>query len=268
MPVKFYPHNHTYESVDLFEKINWISVTTLIGKFKEPFDAEQKARNASLNKKSKWYGIHPTEIKEYWRNENKRSVELGVWYHDQKEKELLSSSSAQRFGNFLPVIKPLFENGIKIAPDQRLIEGIYPEHFVYLKSQGVCGQSDEVIVHDSYIHIEDHKSNKDLKKPAYVSWDKTVKTLLPPLNHVDDCKLSEYAIQLSTYMYIILKHNPQLKVGTLALNHVVFEEEDRDRFDYPIIKYDQESNPIVKSVERIPVPYLKNEVELMLKYKK
>ena len=41
---------------------------------------------------------------------------------------------------------------LKYAPDQKLIPGIYPEHFVYLKSASICGQAD-------YVEIIDNKIN-------------------------------------------------------------------------------------------------------------
>ena len=48
----------------------------------------------------------------------------------------------------VPIIKPLFdkETGSKIASEQKLKDGVYPEHLVYLKSVGLCGQVDVVEV--------------------------------------------------------------------------------------------------------------------------
>lgn len=268
MAVKFYPHNHTYESTDIFDKIDWTSVTALISKFRPPFDPKQSSVDCSLNKKSKWYGIHPDEIQALWKKENTRSTDLGNWYHKKKEELLLLNETAERYERTLQIIKPLYEEGEKIAPDQRLVDGIYPEHFIYLKAQGVCGQSDEVIVSNGVLHVHDHKSNKDLKKPPYKSWKGVVKTLLAPLSHVEDSKLAEYSLQLSTYAYMILKHNPQLKLGKLVLNYVTFEEEGRDKFDYPIMKLDENGEYIVRSEEPIELPYMKKEVEIMFQHKK
>lgn len=268
MSVKFYPHNHTYESINTFDKITWTGVTSLISQFKEPFDENQQSLKASLNKKSKWYGLPPLDIQQHWKNENKRSTDLGTWYHNKQEQKLLGLEFTQRYGVTLPIVKSVFEDGYKIAPDQRLQDGLYPEHFVYLQSRGVCGQADEVIVTDGYVHIDDHKSNKDLMKPPYKDWRGVVKSFLPPLGHLAESKLEEYSLQLSTYLYIILRHNPNLKPGKLILNHVEFEEEGRDQFDYPIMKLDDNGEYIMKSERKLEIPYLKNEVELMFKHKK
>ena len=45
-------------------------------------------------------------------------------------------------------------------------------------------------------------------------------------------------LQLSIYMYIILKHNPKLRPGSMFIyHHVQFEEEGKDDYGYPITKY-------------------------------
>jgi hypothetical protein len=61
-------------------------------------------------------------------------------------------------------------------------------------------------------------------------------------------------------MYIILKHNPKLKPGKIYIHHILFEEEGKDEFGYPITKYTAEGDPMVKDVIQMEVPYLKDEV--------
>ena len=66
---------------------------------------------------------------------------------------------------------------------------------------------------------------------------------------------------------MILKHNPKLKAGTLTLHHILFEEAGRDKFDNPITALDTNGDPIVKDVVQYDVPYLKNEVNELIKWK-
>src|SRR5574343_1970210 len=141
MSVRFREENHSYESIT-DEKIDWLSVTSFISQFKQPFDAKGMADKCSKNKKSKWFGLTPQQIQEAWGSEAKRSTDLGTWYHNQRESDLLIHATMVRDGFTLPIIKPIYDEGTKVAPDQKLSDGIYPEHFVYLKSAGVCGQSD------------------------------------------------------------------------------------------------------------------------------
>ena len=90
--------------------------------------------------------------------------------------------------------------------------------------------------------------------------------MLDPINHLDDCNFNHYALQLSIYMYIILKHNPKLKPGRIFIHHVTFEQESEDKWGYPIAKLDNEGNPIVKEATPIAVPYLIDEVITIMHY--
>ena len=84
--IVFNAEDHSYKSVD-DNKINWISVTTLVSYFKNAFDANAVAKKVSKNKRSKWFGLEPKIIKEIWSNEAKRATDLGSFYHDQREAD-------------------------------------------------------------------------------------------------------------------------------------------------------------------------------------
>jgi hypothetical protein len=256
----FNPENHSYQSVD-DNNIEWISVTKLVSYFKNPFDADAVAKKVSKNKKSKWYGVEPKLIKEIWNNESKRATDLGTFYHNQREADLCSFASIERDGVTVPVFKPLeSDKGTKIAPSQKLEPGVYPEHMVYLRSKGICGQSDLVEVVNGKVNIIDYKTNKEIKTKSYVNWEGISEKMSAPINNLDDCNFNHYALQLSIYMYIILKHNPKLKPGKIFIHHITFEKEGEDKWGYPISKKDDNGDPIVKDVNVLLVPYLIDEV--------
>lgn len=260
MSIVFTEEDHSYKSIDGSE-IDWVSVTTLVSQFKEPFDAEKIAKSVSKKKKSKWFGIPPKKIVEIWQNEGKRATTLGTFYHNQREADLCSLSSMEKEGCIVPVVSPITEaEGVKVAPSQKLEDGIYPEHMVYLKSAGICGQSDLVEVVNGKVNIIDYKTNKEIKMESYKDWEGTSKKMMPPVQHLDDCNFYHYALQLSIYMYIMIKHNRKLKPGEIYIHHVLFEQEGEDEYGYPIIKHNNLGDPIVKKVVEIPVPYLKEEV--------
>lgn len=266
MAVKFYTEGHKYESVDLFEEIEWLSVSKLVSKFHKSFDEIKGAKKSSVNKKSKWWGIPADEIIEIWHNERDRSTILGDWYHGKQEKSVLSSKIYNYQGIELPVFPPEIVDGVKIAPEQKLQQGIYPEHFVYLKSLGICGQSDKVIILNNHIKVKDFKTSKELKVEGYRNWEGITKKLLPPLAYLDDANLIHHALQLSTYAHIIWKHNPSYIVDNPVIEHIIFEIESEDKYGYPIIKLDENKEPIIKDVKETEVPYLKREVELMFEF--
>jgi hypothetical protein len=257
----FHPDNHSYESVNPEEKIDWISVTTLVSALKQGFDAPKIAAKVCKNKKSKWYGLTPEKIIEIWNAESKRATDLGTFYHNQREADILECDSITRYDIKLEVIAPkVDEKGVKTASEQKLTDGIYPEHLVYMKSAGVCGQSDLVEIADNIVYITDYKTNKEIKTSSFVNWEGLSQKMDQPISHLDDCNYFHYALQLSIYMYMIIKHNPKLKPGSLILHHVAFETEGEDEFGYPISKLNAQGEPIVKEIIPYTLPYLKEEV--------
>lgn len=256
--VLFKPENHQYVSPD--GSIIWSSVTSVIGKYKSPFDAMAMSEKSSRNRKSKWYKMDPERIREIWKGENERAVKFGTWYHDQREKDIISCDTISRDGLELPIFRSLDDNGVKTAPDQRLVAGIYPEHFVYLKSAGICGQVDRVEVYNNQVDIYDYKTSKEIKTEPYVNWEGTKSVLRPPLNHVPDCNFWHYALQLSFYMYMVLKHNPRLKPGKMQLQHIIFKNEGDDEYGNKRYILDHEGNPIIHDIVNYDVPYMKNEI--------
>jgi len=266
MSIVFNAEDHSYTSLN-GEAIDWISVTTLVSHFKNPFDAKKVAELSSKRKNSKWYGIDPVIIQEIWKNEADRSTDLGTWYHNQREDDLCSLASMEREGTTVPVFKPSeMTNGVKIAPLQKLEPGVYPEHMVYLRSIGICGQSDLVEVVNGKVNIIDYKTNKEIKKESYIDWEGKSKKMLAPVDSLDDCHFYHYALQLSIYMYIILKHNPKLKPGKIFIHHITFEVEREDNWGYPITKKDENGEPVVKEVIPMAIPYLVDEVQAIIHY--
>jgi hypothetical protein len=260
MAVIFRAEDHSYRSQDPLEDIKWLSVTSIISAFKQPFDADGMAMKSAKNKKSKWFGLTPAEIKAAWSAEAEKASTLGTFYHNQRESDLTEIDTLVRSGVSVPIFRPRMEGGEKIAPEQKLENGVYPEHFVYLKSAGVCGQSDLVEVVNKVVSITDYKTNKEIKMEGFKSWDGKAQMMTGPVAHLEDCHKNHYALQLSLYLYIILKHNPSYTPGKLCLHHVVFEEDGHDKYGNRIIRHDFNGNPSVKDIRVIDLPYFKKEV--------
>jgi len=267
MAIIFKEDGHIYESNDQ-DNINWISVTSLVSKFKEPFDSKAIAKKSSKNKKSKWYGMTPKEILDAWENEKNRAIKLGNWYHNQRESDILDFKTIAREGVEIPIIRPITkENGVKLAPEQKLSDGVYPEHLVYLKSAKLCGQADLVEIVNGTINITDYKTNKEIKEKGFTNWEGITKKLYNPVSHLDDCHLSHYNLQLSIYAYIIKKHNPKLKIGKLTIQHVKFKQIGEDKNGYPINEH-VNGEPVLEEIKMYDLPYLKSEVISMINWLK
>tara|TARA_R100001463_G_scaffold26759_4_gene62458 strand:+ start:5766 stop:6599 length:834 start_codon:yes stop_codon:yes gene_type:complete len=272
MAVIFKEEGHIYESLNddlTTDNIKWTSVTSFVGLFKPKFDAEGQAKKSCKNKRSKWYGMTPKEILDAWNGESERAIELGNWYHNQREENLCEFSTIEREGVEVPIIRPIIDkSGTKIAPDQKLSDGVYPEHFVYLKSLGICGQADLVTIVNNKINIIDYKTNKEIKEKGFKNWEGITSKMYNPVSHLDDCNLKHYNLQLSLYAYIIKKHNPKLKIGDLQIQHVTFEKKGENKFGYPITEYNDQGEPVIKDIKIYNLPYLKSEVQSIIKWLK
>jgi hypothetical protein len=258
MAISFEEIGHEYTSND-GENINWLSVTAFIAKFKGKFDALAQAKKSSKNKYSKWYKMDPLQIVAIWEAETTRAITLGNWYHGQREKDILDFQTIERNGVVIPIIKPINKNGVKLAPDQKLKDGMYPEHMVYLKSLGLCGQSDLVEIVNGTVNITDYKTNKEIRHTGYTNWEGITSKMYNPISHLDDCHINHYNLQLSIYAYIIKKHNPQLNIGKLTIQHVTFKETGKDENGYPLTEM-KNGEPVIDEIKMYDLPYLKDEV--------
>jgi hypothetical protein len=54
MILRFTPQDHKYTSIKPEDQQDWVSVTSFIGNFKQPFEADKIAEKSAKNKKSKW----------------------------------------------------------------------------------------------------------------------------------------------------------------------------------------------------------------------
>jgi hypothetical protein len=263
--IKFTEQDHLYTSIVPDDR-KWLSATTLISSMHEKFDSRAAAVKSSTRRPTqkypnKWFNLPVYEIEAAWKAEGLRSTDLGTWYHNKRENKLYDTPG-------LTVFKPVIEGTAKLAPNQVLTEGIYPEHLVYLASAEVCGQSDYVEVKNNKVYIRDYKTSKEIKRVGFTNWGGVVKKMLPPVAHLDDCHFYHYALQLSLYMYIILRHNPTMVPGTLIIEHVKFEVAGEDKYSYPIYAQDEHGEYIVTEIEEIELPYLAKEIQTILNWLK
>lgn len=267
MAIIFKEEGHVYESIES-DNIEWLSVTSFIGKFKPKFDRVGQAKKSSKNKRSKWYGQTPKEILGAWDGESERAIKLGNWYHNQREADLLDFKTIERNGIEVPIVKPVVNSeGTKIAPKQKLENGVYPEHLVYLKSIGICGQADLVEIVNGVININDYKTNKEIKEKGFTNWEGITNKMYNPISHLDDCNLNHYNLQLSLYAYMIKKHNPKLKIGKLTIQHVKFKQLGEDKNGYPINEH-VAGEPVLENIKIYELPYLKDEMHSLITWLK
>ena len=275
--IAFNAEYHKYWNVT-DESKKFISVTTLIEKFGQPFDKDFWSAYKALEKlipPESWkiekksllttkrfdksildlYNISENDfnaqqqgILDDWAEENRKSCERGTKIHEQLEHEMYkagSNVSLKKFG-----LGGKFECR-KDYTELDLPYGVYPEYLISRTSDdgilNIAGQIDLLIKNGNEIIIGDYNTNKKIDlKGFYDSNTKSTTKMLYPLNHLDDVNFNHYQLQLSTYAWMLQKINPNFVIKDLILSH-----------------YDHEGKNTLYHCD-----YLKKEVEDMLKFHK
>lgn len=275
--VAFREEDHKYFDITDSSK-NYISVTTLIEQFGQPFDKEFTSKYKALErllpadvwKKEKgaiWrnkkipkdflevYDISEDDLNKVqqdildeWEQTNREACERGTKIHSEIENSFYNNNGGKYLEKF--GIGGKFECK-KNYYDLDLDYGIYPEYLIYWDSADgivhLAGQVDLIVKNGDYISIIDHKTNKEIKTKGFFNNSTRTSTKMKyPLNSLEECNYNHYQLQLSTYAWMLQKINPEFIIKDLILNH-----------------YDHNGKNTLYHCK-----YLKDEVEKMLKFHK
>lgn len=266
---------HVY--IDKTDQQKYVSVTTLIGKYENPFDvffwSSYKTCEKLMSEETfhvlketllatkRWtddmieklhldpiiFDKTRKEIQKGYDDERNKSCERGTKIHSNFEEMYYTSEKQdlKKFGlgGVFTCKKGYYELDLE--------KGVYPEFLVSLKSFDgilrVAGQIDLLIKDGNDIIIADYKTNKEIKKHSYFDKNKFSRIMMKyPLNNIEDCNFYHYSLQLSTYAYLLQQIKPELNIKKLMLIHI--DHDDK--------------------ITEYTVDYLKNDVERMLKHYK
>ena len=274
--VCFSEQSHTYWNVN--DNGKYISVTTLIEKFAQPFDENfwsaykalerlipadsWKIEKKSLlnshkvdteiltlyNIKEQDFNKAQQDILDEWDKTNKESCERGTKIHAQLEESMYKMGANVSLKKFGVGGKFVCDKG---RTELDLENGVYPEYLISRESPDgvlrIAGQIDLLVKQGNDITIIDYKTNKEIKQHSFFD-SKSRKTIRMkyPLGNLEDCNYYHYTLQLSTYAWMLQKFNPNFKIKDLIMVH-----------------FDHSGNQTVYHLD-----YLKDEVEKMLRFYK
>lgn len=185
----FDPESHTYTNTVTGRK--YISVTTLLGKYKKPFDTDGHSKRVAKRE-----GVPQELVLEMWKLANDTANEKGHRIHKLLEDYLVE-------GTVDPKYTPLYETfeaqvGSRIGEYDEVLS----EYKLYDHDYELAGTADLVFCHkkDTFT-IGDFKTNKN-----YNFTSKYCESLLFPIEHLHNCEFNVYALQLSIYAYMYEKH--------------------------------------------------------------
>lgn len=236
----------------------YTGVLELINDFKEPFDpkvkATKKAKRIITERGDK---VTKELLKEEvdlilqdWEDKRTRGIKM------QKklcERDLKVSGSDKVF-----LEERINETKYGELLDKELNKlnnnTIYLEKLLFSNKYKILGYADKVFVKKGTINIIDNKVIDKLYRTSSYVLDNGHKVpgtkMYAPLDHLDSCNYNDYVLQLSLYMYLAWENNKHLKIGKLYIRHIKMSDKDK-----------------IISDKLIEVPYLKQEVKKLLKYK-
>lgn len=187
-PITFTEWNHTYTHNETGEKFT--SVTTILGKYKKPFDAKTAA-----DRVAKREGVSREIVLEMWEKEKNRACDRGTNIHKLLEDYITVGEQVDEWGWLYKTYDKCAEYNIDKFKKVRCEELLWHEE---LK---VSGLADLIYEHnDGTFTVGDFKTNKRYRfSSQYNEW------MLAPLDHLQVCENSTYAMQLSIYAWLYEK---------------------------------------------------------------
>lgn len=196
--IKFYKGKHKYK----YGKTELVSVTTFLKDFFGEFNAKEIARKLSrfrVNKEAK-KGVR------FWLKQWKEASNHGTRVHRALEEYTRKNNAFMLFCETEQDIEKTAQGAgwldawaSETFTKKELKEVSYvPELIVYDLEHELAGTIDLMVSLNNKVWLLDWKTNKKIEKKGY----KKAKAR-EPIQELEDCNYSKYALQLSTYSYIL-----------------------------------------------------------------
>lgn len=235
--IKFQEIGHKYF---IHGEEGYTSITTLIGKLFEHFDANKIIDKMLSGKKMsdptyKYYGMKREDILAQWDANGKDASEKGTRMHENIEL----------FYNNIEIVDTSIEFGFfkKFLLEFSDLNPYRTEWTVFYTKYKLCGSIDMIFENpDGTLQIYDWKRVKSIEYEAF--GDKT--SIVPCLKHLPDTNFWHYALQLNLYKMIL--------------------EEQYDKIVTDLYLVVMHPDNVTGTFDRIQVPILNEEIKNLLEW--
>ena len=190
--------DHSY----FYEGLRCTSVTTLLSKFKKPFETNIiAARYATKN------GLIAADVIQEWENIRDASASKGTELHKYAELKFTNKRYDVDKNTGAQDLTWMIDNFHKDYINKLLL--VRAEFIVGDKDLRICGMLDKLFynVVDNELQIWDYKTNKEM-----ATHSKYKNKMTNGLEHLSECEYNTYSLQLGVYKKIIEK-NTDLRIG-------------------------------------------------------
>jgi len=209
-------HSYTYNGKPC------VSVTSLISKFKKPFETEKIATGYA-----KKHGLEVEDVIANWDLSGKEATHKGSEAHKYAEYKFFNKHyDVDIFSGALPICRKIdkFYDDMK----DKLIP-VRAELVIGDKEMLVCGMLDKLFYNteSEKLEIWDYKTSKKIRRRSEYG-----NRMVNGLSHLSECEFNTYSLQTTIYRKII-ERNTSLLLGDSYVCWVNDENES-----YEIIKMD------------------------------
>lgn len=185
--IVFDEESHTYTNSTTHER--YISVTTLLGKYKTPFDKDKHSLRVAERE-----GVPQELVLEMWEKENKKATTRGTKIHKLMENYI-------NFGEKADGYEWMFKSYDKILPYAvNKFKKVYSENLLHIDEYKVAGTADLIYDHGDSFTIGDFKTNKKFNFASDFN-----EYFNDPISHLPYCEFNNYALQMSMYAFMYEK---------------------------------------------------------------
>ena len=182
--IVFNEKEHTYTNSNTEEQ--YISVTTLLGKYKTPFDKDKHSLRVAERE-----GVTQEMVLEMWQKENKKATDRGTKIHKLMENYV-------SFGEKTEDYDWLYKSYDKVTSySVDKFKKIYSENLLHNDEFKIAGTADLIYDHGDYFTIGDFKTNKKFNYSSDFN-----EHFKDPVSHLQYCEHNNYALQMSMYAYM------------------------------------------------------------------
>ena len=215
-------HTYTYDGRKL------VSVTQFLGRFFEIFDGPKIARRVVTNPNSKYHGRDPDELVAEWEANSRQARELGTLLHNNIQQQLVDGEVRGERSDELCHFEAFIA--------EKDWHPLMVEERVCCPEAGIAGTVDAVFADPrGDVIICDWKRAKKMK------FDNRWQKAKPPIQHLDDCDLSKYSLQLSLYRHLLRERLQDRNVSLRLINFT-------DRYtEIPIREHRDEVHALLKA---------------------
>lgn len=171
----------------------YISCTTFIHSFFGKFDAQKIAERLVTGNNPKYKNKQVDDIIEEWEKNRDEAALAGTKMHKNIEDAYNQKNVVDD--------SPEYAMFLKFLSDWSQMVAYRTEWEIYDEELKIAGSIDMIFRDDDgKFHIADWKRSKEIKK------SNKFQKGTPPIEHMDDCNLNQYSLQLNLYKFILQKN--------------------------------------------------------------